>query len=79
MEGTRPGHCVGETVNGREVGLNKKQKYAWVECPTCHKQRWALMRDTLSPTKRLCKDPCLADFNRSIFKINPESSSRKQA
>ena len=69
QEANREGARIGEVVSGKEIGL-KGGKWAWIKCPACHKQRWAQQRDGLSPSSRLCKEPCLADFNRSIFKIN---------
>ena len=67
----REGEYVGEVTSGREIGL-KPGKWAWIKCPTCNKERWGQQRIGLSPSSRLCKEPCLADFNRSIFKIKPE-------
>ena len=71
MDPTREGHKIGEIVNGREVGLSKKMKYAWIKCPTCGIQRWAQHREALSSTSRLCRDTCMRDHNRNKFVINP--------
>jgi hypothetical protein len=72
IQANREGEYVGEIVSGKDLGFAKGGRYAWVKCPSCHWERWAQQRDALSPTSRLCKRKCLADFNGSIFKIKPE-------
>jgi hypothetical protein len=32
---------IGEIKIGREIGKDKYRKFIWLECPKCHKQRWA--------------------------------------
>ena len=71
VQANREGEYVGEITTGKEIGL-KPGKWAWIECPSCHKQRWGQQRIGLSPSSRLCKEPCLRDFSKATFKIKPE-------
>jgi len=35
---------LNDTISGKELGLNYRDKYIWLKCPDCNKERWVHQR-----------------------------------
>jgi hypothetical protein len=45
---------LGTVDYGRNIGKIKDQRYSWVQCPTCKKERWVAFYG-VKPTIKACK------------------------
>lgn len=46
---------LGTVEYGQRIGKTRHQRYSWVKCPHCRKERWIMFYGTKVPTEKHCK------------------------
>jgi hypothetical protein len=57
---------IGTIEYGQNIGKTKYQRYSWVQCPTCKKERWSSfwgVKPTIKPCK-LCNGRKMGKINK---------------
>ena len=47
---------LGTVDYGRNIGKTRDQRYSWMRCPVCKKERWVMFYGKVPPTEKYCSE-----------------------